>query len=48
MKNVIATASFLLAIATIGWSFGSGEMAPVCAGLLLLSWIALIWSCMQD
>ena len=48
MKNVIATASFLLAIATIGWSFGSGEMAAESAGLLLVSWIGISWSCMQD
>jgi hypothetical protein len=48
MKNAIATASFLLATCTLGWSFGSGVMEPVCAGLLILSWIGISWSCMQD
>ena len=48
MKNVIATASFLLAIATIGWSFGSGSLDGVAAFCVIAAWIALIWSCMQD
>lgn len=48
MKNAIAIVSLTAATAAIGWTFGSGSLAPVCAGLLLLSWIALIWSCMQD
>ncbi len=48
MKNVIGVASLTLATAAIGWSFGSGVMEPVSAGLLVLAWIGVTWSCMQD
>lgn len=48
MKNAIAISSFGLAVGVVGWSFGSGSLHAESAGLLLLAWIGISWSCMQD
>jgi hypothetical protein len=48
MKNVIGVASLTLATCTIGWTFGSGHLDGAASLTLILSWIGISWSCMQD
>lgn len=48
MKNVVATVSIAAAVSCLGWCFGAGSMPAESAGILLLCWVGLTWSCMQD
>ena len=48
MKNAIAIVSLSAATAAIGWTFGSGHLTAEAALTLILSWIGISWSCIQD
>jgi hypothetical protein len=48
MKNTVGIASFLAATCAIGWTFGSGSLDGAASLTLILSWIGISWSCMQD
>lgn len=48
MKNTVGILSLTAATCAIGWSFGSGAMDGAACLALILSWIGISWSCMQD
>ncbi len=48
MKKFVGVLSFLVAICSLAWSFGSGELTSSAALIAITSWCGLIWSCIEE
>jgi hypothetical protein len=47
MKNIVGTVSFLVIVAVLAWSFGSGELTANATCLAIAAWCGLVWSCLK-
>jgi hypothetical protein len=48
MKKFVGVLSLLVAICSLSWSFGSGELTSSAAITALAAWCGLVWSCIED
>jgi hypothetical protein len=48
MKNVMCVLGLVVATGCVGWSFGSGSLDAVTVCLAAVSWLAIVYSCIED
>lgn len=48
MKNAIGALSMGVAVAVIGWCFGTGEMTAASSALLGTTWLGLIFGAFPE
>lgn len=48
MKNILGVLGLIVAVSCVGWSIGSGELDMVTVALVVVSWFAIAYSCIED
>lgn len=48
MKNLVGVLGLVVVTGCVGWSFGSGSLDAASVALVVVSWFAIAYSCIED